>query len=311
MTRIDIGITTFKRPCMLEDTLRAVEKLYQLDEWRIRVEVADNDSSDGEGLALVKRLSEEGYQFRLDGQIVSGRGFTYPRNALIHRSLVEGDADLLIIIDDDQIPEPAYLLELVAMWQSTFADIVAPVVVPIFEGRPAPWITSSRLYERESKAQGIVAQLTGDGGILIGRSAANLLPPPWYDHDLALTGGADKDVFLRLRGAGATFARAPLARIGERYPASRLTRRWALQRAYRLGNCEVLIMRKSKSRLTLAIKEGPKIAGALVLCSLGAIVYPAFPGFGMRMAHKFARAIGKITAFAGHAYEEYAVTHGA
>src|SRR5262249_866060 len=145
------------------------------------------------------------------------------------------------MMDDDQWPEPLWLDALMKVQQETKADIVGAAVWPEFEVRPPQWALSSKVYVLDTTTTGRVDILTGNGGVLISRNFTKLLSPPWYDHEFAKTGGEDVDLFARLRAAGGRFARAAQAVVHETFPASRLTLRWALARAYRSGNTDMRV----------------------------------------------------------------------
>ena len=150
----------------------------------------------------------------------------------------------------------------------------------------------------------------GGGNILLSRSALAMLSPPWFDPRFALSGGEDKDFFTRLRIAGARFAWADDAAVRTEMPASRANVRWAVQRAFRVGNSDMRVFLKHTHALRVKLIEAAKIAGALVLSPPLALVAAPLAEWRMLPVCKFARAAGKLSAACGLRYDEYAVTHG-
>jgi succinoglycan biosynthesis protein ExoM len=308
MRKVAIGVTTFQRPKLLMRSLEAIAAIEC--EAEIHVFVADNCFEKQEGVAVARKLRDAGFPFSLEAFAVSGRGFTFPRNALLSRAFEQGDFEGLAIVDDDQRPEAKWLQALIEMQDAQQADIVAPVVKPEFEAPPALWAQSSKIYFREASANGLVSQLSGDGGILLARRVAGLVTKPWYNHAFGLTGGADADLFLRLQRNGARFARARDSVIHEFYPASRQSLAWALKRAYRIGNSTILIELQNQSKNQVFIRHLPKMTAGVVLGPAFAMLCLWSPRLAVDMLCKTSRNCGKLTALMGSRYLEYEHTHG-
>lgn len=308
MSKVLIGVATFKRPQMLMRLLRAIEQ-FETDA-DVRVLVADNDSVGRDGVAVVEELVSKGFRFPLSSLVVEMRGFTYGRNALLEHGFADPLVDFVAIVDDDQWPEPAWLDELLKVQRETNADVVGAAVWAEFEVRPPQWALKSGVYAFDTTTTGHVDVLHGDGGVLISRNVTALLVPPWYDHHFAMSGGADEDLFLRLRAAGARFARAAGAVIHETFPASRITLRWALARAYRTGNCEMRRVILRSGSIAHVIKESAKILAAFILAPFAFLLFLWSPGRRVDALCKLWRAAGKVAALQGSRYEEYATIHG-
>jgi len=308
MSRVLIGIATFRRPQMLMRLLRAIEK-FETDA-EVSVLVADNDPAKREGIAVVEKLISDGYRFPAASLLVEKQGFTYSRNALLEHGFFKTAVDFVALVDDDQWLEPQWLKAMLKVQQETKADLVGGAVWPEFEVHPPQWALKSRVYVLDTTTTGIVDILTGDGGILVSRNLTNLLPPPWYDHNFAMTGGADTDLFVRLRKAGARFARAADAVIHETFPASRISLRWALARAYRTGNTDMRIALRYRRNIADMAKESAKIGAAFVVSPFAFCLFLWSPGRRVDALCKLWRAAGKIAAVQGSNYEEYATIHG-
>lgn len=308
MTKVLVGITTYKRPRMLERLLRAIEN-FQTDAV-VSVVVADNDSEEQQGVKIVKALSDSGYRFGLDSLLVEGRGFTYGRNAILNFGFSDPSIDFIAIMDDDQRPVPLWLNEMIKIQLVTKADVVGAAVWPEFEMCPPRWATTSKVYKRNTTITGQVDILTGDGGILVSSNFTSVLPSPWYDHKFAMTGGADVDLFIRLRAAGGKFARAADAVIYESYPPSRVNLRWALARAYRVGNTNMRLTLRHSSTIGRMSLEGVKIVAALIGGPIVAILFLWSPGRCVDALCKIGQAAGKVAALKGSYFNEYQTIHG-
>lgn len=308
MAKLVIGITTFKRPRMLEGALRAVERLSAPAD--IVVVVADNDVVEQAGKTVADKLATAGFRFPLSTILVTSRGFTHGRNALLAAAFADPAVGFVALMDDDQEPSAVWLAAMLRVQEATSADIVAPAVWPQFEVAAAGWATTSKVYHRDVATTGRVEMLTGDGGVLVARSAIRRIPLPWYDHAFSMTGGADTELFVRLGAVGAVFARSAEAIIRETYPASRMTVRWALTRAYRTGNTGILIQLKHLRRAEVWRREIIKIVGAFLLSPWLVLLAIGRSGQQVDALCKIARAGGKLAALLGSRHQEYVITHG-
>lgn len=308
MTKVVIGITTCRRPTMLERALRSLETLDTDAE--IEVLVADNDAEKHEGMTVVDRLQSSGYRFKLMSIMVREAGIPFARNAIVEHAFADPDVDFLAFMDDDQWVEPQWLKALLAMQQATHADVVAASVIPEFVVQPPQWVIGCNIYDRKRNKQGSVDIVYGTGGILLSKHLLSLLDTPWFDPAFALTVGEDAELFHRFRLQGTRFARAAEARIHETYPASRLTLRWALQRAYGIGGADLRIRRKHRPGLRPLILELVKIVGALATAPILLLLHLGHPSRQVDALCKIARASGKIAALFGSQYREYATIHG-
>jgi succinoglycan biosynthesis protein ExoM len=308
MSKVLVGIATYKRPTMLERLLRAIEKFVTNAE--VRVLVADNDRNARDGIAIVNSLRASGYRFPIEGVVVEKQGLTYSRNAILEFGFSNPSVDFVAMMDDDQWPEPDWLNALLKVQRDTAADIVGAAVWPEFEVNPPKWAVQSSVYALNTTTTGVVDMLTGNGGILISRNFTTLIRPPWYDHAFAKSGGEDVDLFVRLRAVGGRFARAAGAVIHETFPASRVTLRWALARAYRSGNTDMRVLLRYHQGKGELIKEGAKITGALIVYSVALVLFLWSPGRRVDALCKLCRAAGKVAALFGANYHEYATVHG-
>jgi hypothetical protein len=152
--------------------------------------------------------------------------------------------------------------------------------------------------------------IEGIGNVLIARHCFEMLPTPYFDPLFGLSGGEDKEFFVRLRAKGAHFARADDAVVYEYVPASRTSLSWLLMRTYRVGNTDMRIALKHREGRNAIAREIAKIAAALLSVPILSIIFSATPEHRLDGIRKLYRAAGKIGALIGHHYHEYANTHG-
>ena len=152
--------------------------------------------------------------------------------------------------------------------------------------------------------------LQGAGNLLIRRAVLEEMPAPWFDPAFALSGGEDRDFFVRLKRAGKRFAWSDEARAHGDVPESRANLGWLLRRAYSVGNSDMFVLLKHRPAPCRLALELSKIMAALLLSPLAAVILAASPNHRAIPLQKLFRAAGKLGAMAGARYNEYAVIHG-
>jgi GT2 family glycosyltransferase len=304
---VTVAIPTFRRPKGLERLLLAIANLET--DATLRILVADNDTEHCEGVAVVERLKAATYRWPIDILVVAERGIAQARNALVERALTDG-FDYLAMLDDDEWPEESWLDSFLRIAAETGADALHGALVPEFEIAPGRWAKRCYGFAPLRGITGPVPMIHGTSNVLLGKSVFARIAPPYFDPRFALSGGEDKDFFTRLKNAGTRFAWADDAVVHAEMPASRSNPRWAVQRAFRVGNSDMRVFIKHTHALKAKLIECAKIAGALVVSPPLALLAAPVAELRILPVCKFARAAGKLYAALGLRYDEYAVTHG-
>lgn len=304
-----IGIPTFKRPQGVRRLLESVAK--QVADFDITVLVADNEGDSGVGLATVQQILAEGYPLPLKAIAVNERGISQVRNALMHEAFDNMHADLLAMIDDDEWVEPQWIASLIKVQQQTSADVVGGSVVPEFEVTPPAWAKGLHIYyQSDSTYSGPVDLIDGTTNVLLSRNIVDAYPEERFDPFYSLVGGGDKEFFTRIKRRGATFAFAHEAQAHEIFGASRLTKKWAVERAYRIGAGDIRIISKGNPSALIWLKELVKFLAALVVSTFSVVLLAAIPHKRMKARLKLARQMGKLSAFFGAQKQVYSKVHG-
>ncbi len=308
MVDVTIAIPTFRRPRGLERLLAAIEKLETTA--NVSVLVADNDAERGDGATVCELLRTGNYRWPLEWIIVRQRGIAQTRNALIEHVLAKSRAEFIAMVDDDEWPDPRWLGTFLRAQKETGADVLYGAVVREYERRPGLWaahcpgVASTRITSESNDT------VPGAGNVLLRRTCLEELPKPCFDPAFALTGGEDKDLFTRLTKQGCLFAGVDDAICTEFVPASRANLRWALQRAYRIGNSDMRVALKHELAIAAMSREAVKIAGAVLLFPFLFLLSLPFATRRAEPLCKLYRAGGKIAAVFGRHFNEYAVVHG-
>lgn len=307
MPSIVIAIPTFRRPLGLERLLRSLAAL-ETDE-KVSVLVADNDAEKHEGADLCARIGAD-YRWPLETLIVAERGIAQVRNALVERALSDPAVGFVAMLDDDEWVEPQWLSALIDAQRRSSADVVRGSVLREFEAPPPSWALGWEGIAPIDQPTGYDGMIEGIGNVLIARHCFEGLSKPCFDLQFGLTGGEDKEFFIRLSNLGLRFTRTAEAVAHEFVPASRVRLDWSLKRAYRTGNTDMRIALKHSRNRGALLSELPKIAGAFLAFPFLSIVYSFNPVRRLDGVRKLYRAAGKLGALFGHRYQEYAVTHG-
>jgi glycosyltransferase involved in cell wall biosynthesis len=295
---VAVCIPTFKRPKMLA---RLLDALAALDtDADLRVLVADNDADGHAGFDLCRTLS--GYRWPLTAVIAPERGIAQVRNVLIAQAL-KTDARFIAMIDDDEWPQGDWIAQFLACARETGADVLQGSILL----RGAAGLEG---HGDIRHATGPVAMLQGAGNLLIRRAVLEEMTAPWFDPAFALSGGEDRDFFVRLQRAQKRFAWSDEARAFGDIPETRDNLAWLLRRAYSVGNSDMRVLLKHGLGAGGMAAELGKIGASFLLSPLAALVLAAHPGKRAVPLQKFFRAAGKLGALMGRSYHEYAVVHG-
>ncbi len=308
MPDIAIAIPSFRRPLGLEKLLIALGQLRT--DRAIGVIVADNDSDGQDAVRVCEKIRAQSYRWPLQSIVVAERGIAQVREALVRRALDDPAVRFIAMLDDDEWPEPDWLEELLKVQAQSGADVVRGTVLREYEIPPPRWASRWEGIAPIRKATGYSGMIEGIGNVLIARRCFEAIAAPFFDPRFGLTGGEDKELFVRLRTAGMRFVRAEDAVAHEHVPATRIRLSYLLKRTYRTGNTDMRIAMKHAGSTLALSGEIAKILGAIAAAPVLSIAYGAMPARRFDGLRKFFRAAGKIGALCGHRYQEYATTHG-
>ncbi|HEY4985606.1 MAG TPA: glycosyltransferase family A protein [Bradyrhizobium sp.] len=300
MVEVTIAIPTFHRPKSLKWLLQAIAGLET--DANVSVLVADNDADGREGLAICEAMKGT-YRFPLTAIVVPERGIAQVRNALVDHAR----GDFIAMLDDDEWPERDWLTAFLRTQAETGADVLQG---SILFGMTDKWAASFDGLTDIRRATGPIDMLQGAGNLLITRRALDQIAKPWFDPAFALTGGEDHDFFVRLKRTGVRFAWCDEAIARGEVAVTRTSLRWALTRAYGVGNSDMRVFLKYGPTLSERVREVARTAGALVLSPGLAAIHVFDVARRADDLRRLARAAGKTAALLGFHYNAYSVTHG-
>lgn len=241
---IDVCVCTCRRPqrlAQLLEALAAQDSAGGRVAWS--VVVVDNDPA-GSAQPVV-----QAFEARRSAGALPAVSYAHEPEPNIararNRACATASAPFVAMIDDDELPEPQWLVRMLATLQAHQADGVLGPVRPRYEATPPAWVLRGGFCERPGHATGerlVRPRQMRTGNVLIRRAvlqaetrrlASDATGP--FDVALGRTGGEDTDFFRRRLAQGDTYVWCAEAPVWEAVPAERLTRRYFLRRAWLRG----------------------------------------------------------------------------
>lgn len=234
-----ICIVTFRRPEGLLRLLNGLNSLhFDSSDPDLDVIVVDNDPERGAEEPCSR--AGPGFRWPLRYSTEPRRGIAHARNRAL--ALVDPRSEWVAFIDDDEVPDPRWLSELLRVQRETDADVVAGPVVPFFTEPVAAWVEAGDFFQPSRFADGSPIPHAFTGNVLLRASLLRdpRLRPAFAEH-FALSGGEDRHFFQRVRLAGYRLCWADRAVATEWVPAVRANARWLIRRQLRVGNALAFI----------------------------------------------------------------------
>jgi succinoglycan biosynthesis protein ExoM len=308
LMKIAVCALTYHRPVGLRRLLEGLDGLEHPEAAEVFIVIVDNDPGES-GRAVVEAFAESA-ETDIEYAVEPTRGIWAGRNTAVERAL-ERQADFVCFIDDDEWPEPDWLVQLMATQVATGADVVTGPVFPAFDEEPPQWILDGGFFDRPHFEHNERIPWATTSQVLLARRVFDDRPKP-FDARFGLSGGDDTHFFAELRRAGYSMHWCELAHVHESIPVSRVDTGWLLRRQYRRGQTLSLSLRLSDPRASRYVR---RIGNAIYqsLTGVGLLVVGLVKGRAVRMRglEKLAFGAGLVTALAGRRYDEYTSTHGA
>lgn len=295
--RVTIGVITRRRPRELARLLDSLAALEIPPEARVEILVVENDdrpASDERSAAgpiAIRRALEP------------RAGIPFARNRVLDEAAPA--SDWIVFLDDDETVEPTLLAALLRTARTTGAPIVTGPSLPRFEPGAPDWAARSGAFEPRRHATGARLDFAFTNNVLFAARLVRGPGAPRLDESMRFTGGSDKEFFGRLAAAGHAIVWADDAVAYEWYPASRATRRWLLQRSFRLGT--VALRTEGSGGLGARAALLWRAARFTARAAARFLAHLADPAAGSALAAwDIGRAAGLVVGALGIRYDEYA-----
>ena len=310
-TTVAVCVCTCNRP---DGLARLLERLAQArlgtlaPDHDVRLVVVDN-APDGRAELLCAQ-----HRPRLDVPLAFAvepvRGISMARNRAVATALGLG-AGLVAFVDDDDLPEPDWLVRLLARQRETGAELVFGLASAPPDLAVPSWLRGLNDFRPRSldplNRYGLPAA-AGSCNVLLHRRLIEALSAdgPLFLPELALTGGSDSELFLRAHRRGFRHATAPDLMVVTGDDPARRTLGGVLRRHYRYGTSQASVAQlhldaaAARPLRRAARAQAPQ--GRLA-ASLLALLPPPAAGGPARRARP--RSLGKLAAFRGRRFRYY------
>jgi succinoglycan biosynthesis protein ExoM len=302
MTRLCVAVPTFRRLDYLPELLIALAHLTPPDNCTVTIVIADNEpTASARSIVLA---AQPAFPFALHYQHIAEAGLSSVRNAVL--AFAQQHADVLAMLDDDELPEAQWLVELLRVAQVTMAAAVVGPVAAILPEHAPRWVRDfrEREYPRFRDGEQLTDGWSSNCLLRVQCIAATGLT---FDTTLNFIGGEDQLFFRQLLSHGRTIAYAAQAIVWEHLPEERLSLGFILKRSFRRGNSLALCDRRLRhTPRGLAIRA----AKGLVLIALGIVQIVAFAVLrrgtaAIAQSSEIARGAGMLAGLFGLSYHAY------
>ncbi len=297
--KVSICIATYKRPEGLKNLLEGLNGLTfsKVQQPNIEVIIIDNDAA-GSAQTICDEV-ESRFRWSLVYAVEPRQGVTYARNHSVEKASTE--TDFMTFIDDDEVPEPSWLDELLFIQQTHSADVVTGPVHPRFENPEIPaWIHKGGFFDPTDQVTGTEIDIAYTNNVLVNADCLRNLGTV-FDEGLAFKGSEDVHLFMRLSKSGAKIVWANEAIVYESIPQERTQLNWLLKRNYYGWSCHSRLEKDIYPSLKLQITR--MIKGFILLAMGLAMAVPSLL-FGR---HSFVKSLiyiyrgtGTISGLAGY-----------
>lgn len=304
MQRVAVCTITLHRPDGLRALLGGLAGLEDPDPpVDVCVVVVDNDPA-GSARPIVEAVD---LRWPVRYAVEPTRGISFARNRAV---ALAPDADFVAFVDDDEVPHPRWLAELLDVQARTGADVVTGPVLPRFTEPPPAWALRGRFFERPRFPTGREIHYAYTGNVLIAGRLVRAHPDP-FDVRFGLTGGEDTHFFLRARLEGARIVWADDAVVTETVPPSKVKVGWIAARAFRRGSTLSLCLRFLQDSPRRRIR---RTTHGMLRMGLGMVTLLSGLARGrvafVRGVQEVAFGLGLIAGLFGRSLEEYRTIHG-
>lgn len=297
-----IAVLTYQRPGDLRQALPRLVDQAASSPLQASVLVIDNDPR-GSARAIF-----EGFPAPMLRYVNETRpGISAARN----RALAEAhDCDLLVFIDDDEVPVDNWLNLLTGQYLASGAAAVAGPVLSEYARKPSEFIDRGEFFKRRRMASGTKLTVAATNNLLLDLRSIRLLGLT-FDERFGLSGGSDTLFTRRLVSLGGSMVWCDEAVVIDKVPESRLTTGWVLRRALRSGNSWARVglematgpLQAAAARARLAVLGGGRLVVGLGRSGLGVAMRDTrHRAKGLRTA---ARGAGMLSGACGYVYSEY------
>jgi glycosyltransferase involved in cell wall biosynthesis len=225
---IAVCVCTYKRPHLLKRLLMELDRQETGGLFTYSIVVADNDQAKS-AEAMVSKISETS-KVHVKYCVEPKRNIALARNKVVENAI----GDYIALIDDDEFPEPDWLVSLFRNCNEYHVDGVLGPVKRHFDEVPPAWFKKSTIYDRRVNPTGKLVDWkeARTGNALLRRKILAGDAAPFRPEFRA---GEDQDFFRRKMNEGWIFIWSSDAVVYETIPAARWKRSYIMRKAMLQG----------------------------------------------------------------------------
>lgn len=236
VTKIVVAIATLDRPRHLATVFHALQSMVTQGVCSLQPEFIVVDNGVHADTRKVCQLASRSLVYPIQYVEEPKVGLCFARNKVIDMAL-QTDASLIAFIDDDNIPDPDWLIQIVARQRATGAGMVLGYLYAL----KADGTKEARL------------KLAGTGNMLVTKEFLQAHAPDGnlFSQHFNFIGSEDKDVIIRAQRLGVKVVSAISSTVGRLHNAPRSTVRGMWRMGFKSGYGEVVVVmcHRDKKRL--------------------------------------------------------------
>ena len=260
-----VALTTHRRESLLPALVAEIRSQCAATVHHVRILVVDNDP--GCSAESTSRNLAAGYLS------VTTPGIAAARQGALDAA---GDHEMMVMVDDDVMPEPGWFTELLSVWQDTHAAVVMGHVRYSWPTSCDPWLVDTGYMRRTPHPRGSHLKALATSNVLIDVAQVRSLGVR-FEVSLGLHGGEDTLFGRDLLARGGHIVAAPDSVVRDEIPPDRATLEFARRRTLTQGQTRSQILVSTPSHLPRPLRSLHQLAGGMVrlaVFSLGAAMVP-------------------------------------
>jgi len=295
---IDICIATYKRAALLQRLLQAIESQEDIELFKIHIVIVDNDIKKS-AFSTVDNFRETS-RFTCSYEVEPQQNIALARN----RAVKNSSSDYIIFIDDDEEPIPRWVRNIIDCAQNYNADVVFGPVVPILPDNTPTWIVDAKLFSRPINESGAHMDIGETGNTLVRKNVLSDYRGP-FDEEYGLTGGSDSKLFNSMHNDGKKMVWCDSAEVYEKIEASRMSLKYILLRAFRVGQCFARVKHQYRNWHNKIGWFLYRLSLLIIAILLTVILLPLGKRYNVKPMIKIFTNLGQLSTLTNYNYQEY------
>lgn len=247
-----IAVPTFRRAERLPELITAIRADAETAPETTRILLVDNDPDHSAQQAAAA--------LEVDYLPQAIPGIAATRQAALDAAELD---ELVVMIDDDLMPEPGWLAGLISAWQAHRPTVVMGYVHYVWPEGTDPWVAAGGFMRRTRFPTGAELTALSTGNVLIDVQQARALDVA-FDAGLGLSGGDDLEFGRALLAAGGTITASADSVARDDIVIERTSRSFVRRRAICQGQVRARLLSRDPLPAAQLAKRAGHLTGGLL-----------------------------------------------